>query len=99
MTELLPCPFCGSTKLKIESKSTKAGHTGVDERVERMVFSVRCNVCHARGGASGGKVIVGRRYLTHGGDLPQWATTAHIIRQNAIYLWNTRTPKERGGEK
>ena len=96
MAELLACPFCGSTKLKVMSKSLKTGHTGLDEPVDNMTFSVRCNVCHARGGAIGGKVIRGKRYFTHGGDLPQWATTAHILRQKAIDHWNTRTPKERG---
>ena len=42
--ELKPCPFCGSTKLKLEKKATKyKGHKG-------YVASVRCNCCHARGG-------------------------------------------------
>ncbi len=96
MGELKPCPFCGSTKLKIMSKSAKAGYTGIDEPVDNMTFSVRCNVCHARGGAIGGKAIRGRRYFTHGGDLPQWATTVHILREKAIALWNTRTQQKEG---
>lgn len=95
MVELKPCPFCGSTKLKVMSKSAKAGYTGVEDRVNNITFSVRCNVCHSRGGAVGGKVIVGTRYLTFGGDLPQWATTCHILRQKAIYLWNTRTQNDK----
>ena len=90
MAELKPCPFCGGTKLKVMSKSVKVGHTGVDESVINMTFSVRCNVCHARGGAIGGKVISGRMYFSHGGDLPQWATTAHILRKKAIEAWNRR---------
>lgn len=94
MAELKPCPFCGGTKLKVMSKSAKAGHTGLDEPVVNMTFSVRCNVCHARGGAIGGKVIWGRMYSTHDEDLPQWATTAHILREKAITMWNTRTPQK-----
>lgn len=40
---LKPCPFCGSNKLKVD-KNTRNG---------RITYSVRCNICHARGGASG----------------------------------------------
>ena len=44
MAELKPCPFCGGTKLKIDSKRTfqhgKTRHCSV---------TVRCMKCHARG--------------------------------------------------
>ncbi len=85
--ELKPCPFCGSTKLKIESKHKLAGYNGLDMRVENRTFSVRCNVCHARGGAVGGKVILGRL-----GDLklPSYATTEYEITRKAIEAWNRR---------
>lgn len=40
-----PCPFCGSNKLKLMKKTTiYKGH-------KAYVASVRCNCCHARGGA------------------------------------------------
>lgn len=42
--EMKPCPFCGSTLLKLEKKNTKyKGH-------KAYIASVRCNCCHARGG-------------------------------------------------
>ena len=97
MAELLPCPFCGGTKLKIDKKSVKVGYTGNDMRVKRWTYSVRCNSCHARGGTVGGKAIP--YYKLYGGDLPEWAITGEELKQKAIDLWNTRTPKERGGEK
>lgn len=40
---LKPCPFCGSSKLKVDKNT----------RNVRIIYSVRCNSCHARGGASG----------------------------------------------
>ena len=44
MSELKPCPFCGSNKVKLVKKKTKyKGHNA-------YVASVRCNCCHARGG-------------------------------------------------
>lgn len=49
MIEIKSCPFCGSSKLKVDSKR-------IESFCEKgIVFneyscSVRCNVCHARGG-------------------------------------------------
>ena len=89
MAELKPCPFCGGTKLKLESKSTKAGYTGINALVERDTYSVRCNVCHARGGATGGKVI--KSYLhIYRDNMPKWATTKEELQQKAIEAWNRR---------
>ena len=42
MRELKPCPFCGSTKLKLIEKTTKY-------KVHYVAF-IRCNSCYARGG-------------------------------------------------
>lgn len=42
--KLRPCPFCGSTKLKVESKHNEYAHTA----------SVRCNKCYARGSTVSG---------------------------------------------
>ena len=88
MPELKPCPFCGSTKLKIESKSVLAGYNGLDQRVERTTYSVRCNVCHARGGAVSGKTLSLYRFSI--AKLPDWATEDTTIKEKAIETWNRR---------
>lgn len=49
--ELKPCPFCGNTKLKIESK-----HNGKWSTVGTHAASVRCSKCHARGPTASCKV-------------------------------------------
>jgi Lar family restriction alleviation protein len=86
MAELKPCPFCGSTKLKIDRKSRLAGWNGLDMRVEMHTYSARCNTCHARGGSVGGRVMndpVNTR-------LPNWATTDKTLEAKAIEAWNRR---------
>jgi hypothetical protein len=55
MAELKKCPFCGSEKLKIDSKSGQIHYyqkNGMSPW-QHVVFSVRCNKCNARGGAVG----------------------------------------------
>ena len=42
MAELKPCPFCGGTKLKIDSKRT------YNYSLEHCSVTVRCMKCHAR---------------------------------------------------
>lgn len=49
--ELKPCPFCGNTKLKIESK-----HHGTHYYTGTHSASVRCSKCHARGPTASCKV-------------------------------------------
>ena len=88
MTELKPCPFCGGTKLKVERKSRLAGWNGLDMRVEMHTYSVRCNTCHARGGAVGGRVMNER--FTRRVQLPDWATTDKALEEKAIEAWNRR---------
>ena len=90
MAELKPCPFCGGTRLKLDSKQTRAGYTGIDALVERETYSVRCNVCHARGGAVGGKVIHSRLDV-YKDNMPKWATTSDELKAKAIDAWNRRT--------
>ncbi len=85
MSELKPCPFCGSTKLKIDSKSKRAGYTGLDAPVDQVTFSVRCNVCHARGGAVGGKVVDTASFL-----MPSWAKEKRKLQDAAAEAWNRR---------
>lgn len=91
MKNLKPCPFCGSEKLKIDRKSKAAGYDGLDQRVEYHTYSVRCNKCHARGGAVGGKVIP-HFTLFYMGEvpLPEWATTDDILIHKAAKNWNGR---------
>lgn len=55
MIELHPCYFCGSTKLKIESK-----HNGTHYYTGTHTASVRCNKCHARGPTASCKVEKGK---------------------------------------
>lgn len=87
--ELKSCPFCGSKKLKIQGTRRKIGATGTDEPVARETYSVRCNVCHARGGAVGGKVILTRLRLRES-ELPNWASSRESLKQKAIETWNRR---------
>lgn len=92
MDEPKPYPFCGGTKLKIERKSRLAGWNGLDMRVEMHTFSVRCNTCHARGGAVGGRVMNDPR--TRGHQLPDWATTDKTLEAKAINAWNRRVDND-----
>lgn len=92
--ELKPCPFCGSKKLKIQGTQRKIGATRTDEPVARETYSVRCNVCHARGGAVGGKVILTRLRLRES-ELPNLASSRESLQENAIKAWNRRASDER----
>jgi Lar family restriction alleviation protein len=85
--KLLPCPFCGSEKLKIESKSGKIHYYEKDgmKPWQNVVFSIRCNNCHARGG-------------TASADLPTMTrdnVKKDDAQNRAIEKWNTRKPMER----
>lgn len=92
--KLKPCPFCGSDKLKIDRKSKADVYNGLNQRVEYHTYSVRCNVCHARGGAAGGKVIPNFTLFFMGEvPLPTWATTDDVLTEQAIQAWNRRTGK------
>jgi Lar family restriction alleviation protein len=42
--QISPCPFCGNTKLKVESK-----HNGKWVGTGTHSATVRCSKCHARG--------------------------------------------------
>jgi Lar family restriction alleviation protein len=46
-----PCPFCGNTKLKVDSK-----HNGHWSTVGTHSATVRCSKCHARGPTASCKV-------------------------------------------
>lgn len=49
--ECKPCPFCGSTKLKVDQKtsSTTRWNSKTCKSEKLVVVTVRCNKCHTRG--------------------------------------------------
>lgn len=73
---LKSCPFCGSNKLKVD-KNTRNG---------RIAYSVRCNICHARGGTSGFE-----SYRLEHNTLAK-EMNKHI--DSAIKKWNVRVGEE-----
>ena len=85
--DMKPCPFCGGTTFKIDKKSKFDGYNGLDVRFDRLTFSVRCNICHARGGAIGGVVP---RWWNKEYPLPDFATTKDALIEKAVALWNNR---------
>ena len=87
MDKLKPCPFCGGTKLKVEQKRKRVGWTGLDVPVYNMTYSVRCNKCHARGPARGGKVL---SYTIGVLPLPDWSKTQSELYEEAVKAWNRR---------
>lgn len=89
--ELKPCPFCGSTKLKIDKKSVLDRYTGLGVRLERHTYSVRCNVCHARGRSIGGIVVDEKDALAN----CYKHTTDKELAKRAIAGWNRRAKLER----
>lgn len=89
MSELKKCSSCGSEKLKIDKKSKLYAHAAVG-RIERHTFSVRCNVCHARGGAVSG--MVADCFCGEIGKIQ--ITTDNELKAAAIAAWNTRKPVE-----
>ena len=86
--EIKPCPFCKSTSLIVDKKSRLAGFNGLEERIERHIYSVRCNKCESRGPIASGLVLAFKNY--HELPDPDWATTDEEIRNRAIDLWNGR---------
>lgn len=87
MNELKPCPFCGGEKQSVIRKSVLVGWNGLDERVDYNRWYVRCNLCFARGGTAGGKIL----HSTHFDmKMPEWATTDDNLRDIAIRNWNDR---------
>ena len=54
-TGIDPCPFCGNTKLKVDSK-----HNGKWSNTGTHSATVRCSKCHARGPTASCKVSASR---------------------------------------
>lgn len=84
--ELKPCPFCGGTKLKIDSKSKHISYRHVDV----ITATVRCNVCHARGGTASGEC---GNYI-FGIPKSEKITTREEIDQKAAAAWNRRSSEK-----
>ena len=92
--QFIPCPYCGSNKLKIESTSKQRGYTGLGDIVYYVTASVRCNSCHARGPVAGGRVV---KYVREE-FRPDWSTTEKELRETAVRSWNERSFSESDGE-
>lgn len=71
---LKPCPFCGSTSVKIHGK-----HNGKKSGSGTHSATVRCNCCHARGPAASCKVTVDSPY-----------SADEETKRYAADLWNAR---------
>ena len=85
--KLKACPFCGSNKLSLNKKTSLYGYTGIDIRVDKCIYSVRCNSCHSRGGTASGKIANCNDLLL----LPKDITTNSEIMKKAVDRWNDRT--------
>lgn len=80
--KLKPCPFCGSTKLKINWKTRKTRYSTYECFCYRTL-SVRCNVCKARGGAVSG-------------EIGAHDTEEHKkLKAKAVEAWNRRAESEK----
>ena len=75
---LKPCPFCGSTSLKLEHK-----HNGTHYWTGTHSATVRCNKCHARGGTASVKVEAVER-----------GCVDEETKRRAIDAWNRRADDE-----
>lgn len=91
MANLRICPFCESDKLKIDMKKKGTRYFGIGQ-LEYYTASVRCNVCHARGGAVSG-FVRNRRFV----DKDDWLKdeiSIEELERGAVEKWNTRKPME-----
>lgn len=85
--ELKRCPFCGSEKLKIETKSGRLNHYEKNGMKvwQNVKYSVRCNSCHARGGTASVDISRGYDVL-----LEEQRAKERETENNAIAKWNER---------
>ena len=77
----LPCPFCGSTKLKVDQKTSSNTNSETRRCDKLVVVTVRCNKCHTRGPT----VSMYAGWY----DRP-----AQVLNNAAIEAWNQRIEKE-----
>jgi len=88
-TYIKPCPFCGSSRVKVFSKNAGTEWiNGLGHRVNRKTFTVRCKVCFARGGVAGG--LVSDRELPPGANIRDRIDDENDLRLEAVRLWNER---------
>jgi len=82
------CPFCGSTKINVDTKQRLYTYYG-RSRINNVSASARCSHCFARGPLVSGKVI---NYKN--GDIPDKyasiCTTKEDLKKQAIDAWNRR---------
>lgn len=86
--DLEPCPFCGSRKLKVDSKTKNEYNIRLKRSVANRTYSMRCKNCHARGGTVSGKVIPFGVILPD--DMVKDFTTEEKLEEACIRKWNTR---------
>ena len=86
--ELKPCPFCGWKKLKIESKRGEIHYYSKNGMYpwQNVKYSVRCNSCHARGGALSAAVPTVW--------LGEYSKKVDEVREKAVEAWNRRVNDE-----
>lgn len=89
--EMLPCN-CGSEKLKLDCKTWNYRGMVHIAHVEHQTYSVRCNVCHARGPTVSGIVFP----VGFNGEIPKHmkkdVRTEEELEQGAKRAWNDRPP-------
>ena len=91
--KLLPCPFCGGEKTKIEMKKSAKRYYGNGSLLENYTATMRCNICHARGSTVSGWVR-SRKFVPE----DEWLKdeiSIEELHESAIKAWNTRKPMER----
>ena len=81
MAELLPCPFCGSTYIRV-GDSDELHNKSI--KFNEPICFVECMSCRTVAGLY-------KKNFRYKPD--------YDAKEEAIKAWNTRTPKERGGEK
>ena len=96
MDKLKPCPFCGSTKIRMEKKKGRTFVNGLDQPVEQHKWYAQFTRCKARGSIASGKVNLYYNYAISQetrDKFPEWQTTDDEIRRIAVVLWNVRMTK------
>lgn len=83
------CPFCGSTKIGVDTKQRLYRYVG-RSRINSVTASVRCNSCFARGPIVSGKVLDFKNSNVPD-EYASICTTKEDLRKQAIEAWNRRS--------